>query len=325
LLLTRLLPAAALLLALFAPGAALAQRDTTREALSRLEESTLLQIEEGGLEPKELLPAIVVGVRPAFEESKAWYPTAALSTLVRVFGAAGLRSCEACMAPRLWVEPGRVEQQSAELGAPEIVRLDESSRGTAAPARSAIWLDETAEGVSLRIIDLRNSRIVLAQNFDASLGEQARSERNLQLSRELARRARGDSIAHTFFDVIVYPGQHLSMDFADQWGETNANLFGVSVSLYDPVLGVGAGYYRVMPRALNLMVGAKVLMSVPTALVNSITDENQEVIDPLLTGVLLVRVPVGQTNYGVTLGLSTNGQVGIGLCLMNLSMLPFLP
>ena len=324
-LLARLALLAALAASALLPSAALAQRETTREALSRLEESALMAIEGGGLAVRDLLPAVVVSVEPAFEETRAWYPTAALATLVRVFGAAGLRSCEACMAPRLYVGEGRLEQAALKLDAPEIIRLDAANRGESAPARCAIWLEETVEGVSLRIVDLRNSRIVLAENFDARLVERGRTTANLRLARELERRARGDSITHTFFDLMVYPGQHFSMDWTDQWGETNANLSGLSLSLYDPVIGIGASYYRVVPQALNLMVGAKVLMSVPTALIQGITGESQEILDPLLTGVLLVRLPIGSSNYGLTLGVSTNGQVGLGLSLMNLTMLPFLP
>lgn len=319
-LLVRLVLIAALL-----PMTAFAQRETTREALSRFEETLAMRLEDGAFVVKDLTPAIVVSVTPAFEESRAWYPTEALATLVRVFGAASLRSCEACMAPRLYVEEGKLEQFTSSLGTAEITRLDEMSRGSASPARTAIWLDETAEGVSLRIIDLKNSRIVLAENFDPRLTESARTRRTFSLARELDRRARGDSLTHTFIDVALYPGQHVSLDWAEQWGDTNANLSGVSVSLFDPVLGVGVSYYRVVPKALNIMVGAKVLLSVPTAVVTGLAGEPQQIIDPLLTAVFMVRVPIGSSNYGVTLSASTNGQLGVGFSLMNLSWMPFLP
>jgi hypothetical protein len=304
---------------------ALAQRDASREALSRLDEILALRLEDGGVGVKELLPAMVVSVNPAFEETRTWYPTEALATLVRVFGAAGLRACEACMAPRTYVQEGQLEQVSMNLGAAEITRLDEMSRGNSAPARTAIWLDETAEGVSLRIIDLHNSRILLAENFDAAMTGAARTRRNLSLVRELDRRARGDSITHAFVDVTVYPGQHISTDWVDQWGDTNANLSGFSLSLFDPVLGVGGAYYRVIPSAFNITVGAKVLMSVPTGLVRGIAGEDVEILDPLLTGVFMVRVPIARSNYGITFSASTNGRLGVGFSLMNVSLLPFLP
>ncbi|MBN1205370.1 MAG: hypothetical protein JXB05_10645 [Myxococcaceae bacterium] len=305
--------------------AALAQREASREAFSRLDETLTLRLEDGGLEVRELLPAIVVSVNPAFEETRSWYPTEALATLVRVFGAAGLRSCEACMAPRTYVQEGLLEQVTTNLGAAEITRLDETSRGTSAPARTAIWLDETTEGVSLRIIDLHNSRILLAENFDAAMSGSARTRRNLSLMRELDRRARGESITHAFFDVTVYPGQHISLDWVEQWGDTNANLSGFSLSLFDPVLGVGGAYYRAIPSALNITVGAKVLMSLPTGLVRGISGESVDVLDPLLTGVFMVRVPIARSNYGITFSASTNGRLGVGFSLMNVSLLPFLP
>jgi len=310
---------------LLAPSVALAQRETTRNALLRFEETMALRRDDGAREVKDLLPAIVVSVAPAFEETRAWYPTAALAALVHVFGAAGLRSCEACMAPHAFIQNGRFEQSSSALGAAEISRLDEVARGKSAPARIAVWLDETTEGVSVKIIDLQNSRIVMAQNFDPNLTEAKRTTKGITYAEELDRRARGNSLTHTFFDFVLYPGQHISIDWAEQWGDTNANIAGVSLSAIDPVFGIGAVYFRVIPQALNLMVGAKVLLSVPTALVQAISGDSTQLLNPLITGVLMVRLPIASSNYGVVLSVSTNGAVGLGFSLMNVSLLPFLP
>jgi hypothetical protein len=308
------------------PGTALAQRETTRDALSRLEESLSLKVAEQGLRTTELLPALVVDVSPAFEQTRAWFPAAALSSLSRVFGSAGLRSCEACLAPRTVVEHGRLEQTIGAPSLSELVRLDEASRGTSAPARVAIWLQETSEGVSLRIVDLHTARIVLAQNFDPQLQEEGRSLANAMVTRELERRQRGDSLAHTFIDIGVLPGQHVSLDWLEQWGDTNANLSGFSFSAFDPVLGLGVAYFRVIPQAFNLMVGAKLFFSVPTALVKALSqDSTGTLIDPLLTALLMVRVPLFHTNYALMLSMSTNGRFTVGISLLNFSLLPFLP
>ncbi len=314
-----------LVLALF-PSAALAQRETTRDSLDRLQETLALRLDEGsGLVIKDLVPAIVVSVTPAFEETKAWYPTAALAVLVKVFGAPGLRSCEACRAPRLYSEEGRLEYSTGNLGTAEITRLDDMVRGKASPARTAIWLDETADGVSIRIIDLKNSRIVMAENFDPQLTEPAKARDTLRLVKELDRRAKGNSITHAFVDVtFLGNGPHISFDWAEQWGDTNANLSGVSFSLFEPLVGVGASYYRVLPFALNIMVGAKVLLSVPTALLRAFGN-NGDLLDKLVTGVLVVRLPFGGSNFGLCLTVTTNGKVALGLSLLNISLLPFLP
>lgn len=314
------------LLATFAPARAIAVNDTSRDALARLEETLLLRMGREGLSSANLLPAIVVSVTPAFEETRTWYPTAALATLVSVFGAANLRACEACMAPRTFVENnGSVTQSTTSVSVDEIVKLDAQFRGNAAAARTAIWLDENAHGVSLRMIDLTNSRILLAENFDPTLAEAARTRHNYALTEELDRRSRGDSVNHAFLDVSIYPNPHLSLDWLEQWGTNNTNLSGLSVSLFDPVLGIGGAYFRVMPNAANIVVGGKVLMSFPTAIVRSVAGSDVEVLDPLVTGVAMARIPIARSNFGFIISASTNGRVGIGFSLMNTTFMPFLP
>lgn len=310
------------------PAAALAQRETTRDALTRMEETLELRLQDGaGLQVKDLVPVIVVSVKPAYEETKTWYPTAALGTLIKLFGTAGLRSCEACMVPRVYAAEGALEQTTGDLSAAEIVRLDAISRGQSAPARSAIWLDENAEGVSFKIVDLKNSRIVAAENFDANMTEQKRTRKNVAMARELDRRARGDALTHTFIDFGVFPHQHVSLDWTEQWGSDNCNLSGFTLSLFDPIFGVGATYYRVIPQALNLMVGLQFTVSVPNALITAIGNQGGSNLlgDNLFTGVLVARLPIASSNFGVVMTLSTNGRFTLGISLLNISILPFLP
>lgn len=308
------------------PARARAQRDTTRDALERVEASLTVRTSEGGvLSKRDLLPIIIVSTEPRYEETRAWFPAQAAGMLVRLFGSQSVRLCEACMAPRLRVEGGRVEQTTVALEVSEIVRIDEAARGHAEPARTAIWLDETAHGVALRIVDLGSSRVLAAENFDdAPLASSL--ERNIALAKEVERRGRGEALVHTFFDLALIPSPHISLDWAEQWGPTNANLAGISLSLFDPVLGLGASYYRVIPEAFNLTIGAQVLVSVPTALQKAISSGNGgSLIDPLLTAVAVLRVPIAQSNFGLLLTASTNGRVGIGFSLLNVSLLPVLP
>jgi hypothetical protein len=314
------------LLVLLVPVRAQAQRDTTRDALERVEASLTVRTSDGAaLSKRDLLPVIIVSTEARYEETRAWFPAQAAGMLVRVFGSQSVRLCEACMAPRLRVEGGRVEQTTVALDVQEIVRLDESARGHAEPARTAIWLDETARGVALRIVDLSNSRVLAAENFDDASTTPS-LERNIALAKEAERRSRGEALVHTFFDLALIPSPHVSLDWAEQFGPTNANLAGVSLSLFDPVLGLGASYYRVIPEAFNLTIGAQVLVSVPTALQKAISGGNGgSLIDPLLTAVAVLRVPIAQSNFGLLLTASTNGRVGFGFSLLNVSLLPVLP
>jgi hypothetical protein len=302
--------------------AALASPDTTRDSLDRLEEVLELRIDDGTLASTDVLPAIVVSVAPYYEESQTWYSTRALEVLEKSFGTGGLRLCEACMAPRAFVGDGELVYQTGPVGLDEVVRLDDQARGSAQPAKTAIWLDEHRGGVSIRIVDLRNARLVFAQNVDPYLLENQNTHRMYTLSEELERRARGDSITQAFVDLSLYPGQHVSVDWTDQWGKTNANLSGITFSALDPIAGIGAVHYRRLP-PLNLLVGGQVVISVPTALVR-IFDGGQ-VLDPLLTGVALARVPFGRSNFGAVASVSTNGTFGVGVSLLNISFVPVLP
>ena len=315
-----------LALAVF-PATGWAGPAATRDALDRLREVLELRISDGTISRGDVMPAILVSAEPRYADSVAWYATGAIEVLELAFGRGSLRLCEACMAPRTVVVGGTLTYQTGPLGLDEIVRLDEQTRGSAPPARSAIWLDEHRGGVSIRIVDLRTGRVLLAQNVDPDLIEYTNTARVYTLSEELERRARGDSITQAFVDLAVYPGQHISLDWTDQWGPTNSNLSGVTLSLFDPIVGIGAVHYRTV-RLANAMVGGKVILSLPQALINSLGDGfdgGGGFLDPLVTGVGVVRVPFGRSNYGGVLTVSTNGRIGLGISLMNISLLPVLP
>lgn len=303
-----------------------ADRGTSQASLDRLQETLQTRAEEAGVAVKDLVPVLVVSVTPAYEETRAWYPTAALNTLVRVFGAASVRWCAACEAPRTEVREGRLEQRTGTVALDELARLDEGLRQGSPPARAAVWLDETPGGVSLRVVDLRTARIVVADVIDPTLSRRARTAVNFGYAQELDRRARGDSLTQLFIDLVVYPGQHISLDWTEQWGDRNENLSGLTLSLVDPFLGVGGVYYRAIPEAFNLLLGAQLSVSMPIALVQAFSNSNQGLLgDNLVTLTGVVRVPIGRSNYGVVATLSTNGRFGIGISLMNVSVLPVIP
>ena len=166
--------------------------------------------------------------------------------------------------------------QSGPVSLEEVVRLDEQTRGKAPAARSAIWVEEHRSGVAVRIVHLGTGKVLYAQNLDPLLTELARSQKVYTMSEELERRARGDSLTQAFVDFALYPGQHLSTDWTEQWGKTNANLSGVTISLFDPILGIGACHYRRL-EFFNILVGGKVILSLPTAAVRAVGDDAVDV------------------------------------------------
>lgn len=305
------------------PGSAFAESSTARDSLDRLEELLQLRVEDGRLRAEDVMPAILVSAQPRTEESKVWFSTRAIEVLQHAFGEGGLRLCEACMAPRATVDSGQMVYQTGPVSIEEVVRLDDLSRGGAEAAHSAIWLDEYRGGVSIRIVDTRTSRVIFAQNVDPNLVENTNTQRIYTLSEELERRARGDGLTQAFVDIAFYPGQHASLDWTDQWGKKNRQFSGVTLSLYDPVIGIGASHYYCIG-FLHALVGGKVILSMPTAIVQGL-GQSGSVIDPLLTGVGVIRVPFGRSNFGGLLTVSTNGEIGFGVSLMNISLLPVLP
>ncbi len=310
-------------LAALLSGPALAGPATTRDSLDRLEEVLDLRVEDGRLLPEQMMPAILVSAQPRTEESQSWYATRVIEVLQHALGDGGLRLCEACMAPRATVDSGQMVYQTGPVGIDEIVRLDDLNRGGSEPARTAIWVDENAGGVSIRIVDMRTAKVVFAQNVDPMMIESKNTHRMYSLTAEKERRARGDGLTQAFIDVAVYPGQHISLDWTDQWGRYNKQFSGMTISIIDPFLGIGAVHYFCLP-ILKSLVGAQLVLSLPTGIVQGLGQEG-EVLDPLLTGVAVVRVPFGRSNFGGVLTASTNGQVGFGISLMNISLLPVLP
>lgn len=305
-------------------GVAHAERDTTREAMERLEETLTLRREEGRLDRGAVLPTILVAATPRYAASEGGFAVRAIATLVRAFGGDGVRLCEACMAIRTEVGDGRLTQSSGPVSLDEIVALDERYRGQGERARTATWIDETQGGVAVRIVDLRSGGVVFAANVEPDLRWQQGTARTHSLTAELERRARGESLTHAIVDLALYPGQHIAFEWADQWGDTNQNLSGFVFSAFDPVLGVGASYHRVLPW-LDMSVGAQLLLSIPTAVAEGFTDEDVDILDPAITAAGLVRVPFGRSNFAGLLSISSNGEFGLGLSLLNTSLLPILP
>ena len=312
------------MLATLLPATAAAERGLTRDALDRLDEILEMRQEDGLLDARDVLPTLLVSAEARYEASRGWFGVRALGALTKVLGPGSVRLCEACMRPRTHAQEGRLEQSSGPISLDEIIALDDRFRGETARARTATWIDETASGVSIRVVDLRSARVVFAQNVDPDLREYRGSARTFRLTAELERRTRGESVTHALFNLALFPGQHADLEWADQWGETNANLSGVVLSFFDPVFGIGAGYHRALEWQ-NLLIGGQIILSIPTIVAQAQTDSDAELLDPAFTGVFMARFPFGNSNYAALLTASTNGQIGLGISLLNTSLIPVLP
>ncbi len=321
--------AAVVVLAFCAAPDAHAQRAETEQGLARFEETLQPKVDEGELSARGVGPVLVVGAKSAYESTRSWFPAAALQSTVRVFGGRNVRLCEACMGARVRSEGRRLEYNTA-LTLSDVARLDADIRGQGAPAKSALWFEETPGGVAVRLVNIANGQILFAGNFDGAQTERVRSAEVYNLSTELGRRLRGDSLTHVIIDIGLVPNQHINLDVSEQFGPYNLNLAGLTLSAIDPVVGLGIHYYRVIPLLWDFTIGVQLIASVPTAVATAISSGLGEgpvdgLIDPLLTGVLVARFPIPQTNFGVLATASTNFQFTVGISLLNVSFLPFLP
>ena len=92
----------------------------------------------------------------------------------------------------------------------------------------------------MRVVSLRTGQILYAANIDGRLREQQRTAKNFTFTDDLERRLRGESLTHVWVDLGLFPGQHVSLDVVDQFGDRNLDLAGITFSAFDPIVGVGA-------------------------------------------------------------------------------------
>lgn len=309
---------------LCAPGA-LAQRESSMAGLDRMEETLQPLAEAGRLAPSRVGPVLLVGAKPAYERTGTWFPAAATAAAVRVFGHGYVRVCEACMNPTVHAANGKLEYSSAHT-LPMLARLDDELRGQGAPAKTALWIDETPTGVAVRIVALGSGQVLYAGHFDDRMTQQAQTADVYKSSTELSRRLRGESLTHIVTDLGITPNPRLSFDVLEQFGAHNEHLAGVTFSFGAPVLGVGASYHYVMSGLWNLSLGGQVLLSIPEGVVAAIPDADVSTgLDPLWTGVLVARWPIPQTSFALNATATTSGSFAVGISMLDTSILPFLP
>jgi hypothetical protein len=322
------------LCAVLGAAPAAAQRATTDGALARAREAITEAQRDGGV-PTDVV-VILVSARPAFVETQASFPAAAAAVVIDVFGARQVRACDACMNPRLVQGDDGVRYDTGEIALNDVLALDASTRGKAPAARLAVWLDETPAGVALRIVDLGDGSLLLSRHLEPGLDTRQRSARHVSVTQDIERRLRGDSLTHVHWNLGLYPGQHLGLELLDQFGPQRQDLAGLSLTMINPVGGIGGAYQRVFPEAWNVTVGAKVIVGVPGLIVQTLNQQTGADADLTafiggpVTTMVSAQLPIFDTNYAVFAfaGLHLprfTPSMGVGISLLNVHVLPILP
>jgi hypothetical protein len=327
------LPALAVV-ALAAAGPAGAQRATTDGALARAREA-ISDAQRDNVVPIDVV-VLLVSAQPAFEETRSSFPAAAAAVVVDVFGPRQVRLCNACMNPRVVQGEGGLRYDTGELALADLLAVDAAARGTAPAARLGVWLDETPAGVALRIVDLGSGNLLLARHLEPGLATWKRSARHVSVTDDIRRRLRGDSLTHVHWNLGLYPGQHVGLELLDQFGPERRDLAGLSLSVLNPVAGIGGAYHHVFPEALNVAVGAKVIVGIPGLVVEAVNDQAgtdanlTAFIGGPITAMTTAQLPIFDTNYAVFAFAGVHlprfsPTVGVGVSLLNVHVLPILP
>ena len=182
--------------------------------------------------------------------------------------------------------------------------------------KAGMWVSQQGGVVSYRVASLETGVVLASATLVGGESLTFRSESHYTKASNLRRLAQGQPIFHSYADLGLYPGQHVSFNFVEQWGEDGAYQTGVGLSLAAPIGGVGAVMYKAMPSLSNALVGIKVLVSIPAALARAASSsESGGLDDPLITFVGSIRIPIPQESgrFGLLAFFSHTGKVGIGV------------
>lgn len=308
-------------------------RSAVQQSLRHMEERLLGLLEAGNLHDQ--MPVLVASVSSLSPENETWFVPYAMRSLVGVFGPGNMRVCNICMKTEVAEKPGLLSLRRKDWSTRELVSADQKIRQQSQPAKSALYVHETRNVVSVRVVSLDDARIIFAANFDPDFSALRRSENIRRYHVELKDRRAGAGHTHFLWDGILYPNQHLALDILDQFGERGQHLAGISTSMFTPLLGVGFAYHYVFQDAWNVSLGTKVLFAGPNLLLRVLFEEDLELVDPLINTVFVLRVPIPETNLAVSGMIATGSDsfpfptqsptLGVGLTLLNPTLMPVFP
>ena len=308
-------------------------RISVNQSLRHMEERLHGLVEAGNL--RQEMPVLVASISTVSPENEEWFVPYAMKSLVAIFGPNNMRVCHDCIKTEVTETTGRLTLRRNDWNIQKLVQMDQQLRQESPAAKSAIYINENQNIVSVRVVSLADSHVIFAANFDPDFKLLERSENIRRHWVELEKRKAGAGHTHVLWDGIMYPNQHLALDILDQFGARGEHLAGISTSMFTPILGLGFAYHYVFQDAWNVSLGTKVLFAAPNLLLRVLFEEDLELIDPLINTVFVLRVPIPETNIAVS-GMIASGfdsfpfptqspTLGVGLTLLNPTFMPVFP
>jgi len=268
----------------------------------------------GGMMP-DLIPMLVATPVHLYTESKSDFAPAVWAIFKKLIPNPGdLIQCNNCNMQRMHLgKQHTISIESGELSLEDLLDLARDKRYQG--VKSVAFTKETPSGIELKILRLSDGAILFQYLADGRL-ELNRARPKLGLIKEYERRERGESLSYIFMDLGVYPTGLFHVSFLEQWGSLNQHISGVTLSLVNPEIALGASYRYMLPFNRKMTASAQVFFPLASVFQKGASSQ-------ALSAAVGLQGAVSST-FGVFFWLSSSGSLSIGFSLYNPILFPFM-
>lgn len=303
------------LILLFIPSYLIADENSLREAMQKLEERLSEHINDGFIKQASISPLAIVSVTS--DNDQIQHITTSLAESLQRATGAKILICDRCNIAV--IESG--EQTIYESDFVDLEKVRSIYQSENIQPLTVAWVEWSHEILSIRMVVLNSGELIFASTIDSKVEWSSRSMRNFTDSRLRERQVRGEAIIHRHIDLGLLPlggAPHIGWSIMQQWGSSNQYLSGISISLSNPLLGIGVNWFKVFPRLNNSLIGFKVLGSIPELLTKSLSKGSGSsglTGDQALTVLGMIKYPLfGQPEqFYLNAYVSSGGSIGFGL------------
>ena len=299
----------------FISGKAQAMLEQTSADLMILEDVLEEAVSGDGSPLPDFIPMLIATPVHFYTESKTDFAPAVWSIFKKLIPNSGdLIQCSNCNMQRMHLgKQHTISIESGELSLEDLLDLARDKRYQG--VKSVAFTKETPSGVELKILRLSDGAILFQYLADGRL-ELNRARPKLGLIKEYERRERGESLSYIFMDIGVYPVGLFHVSFLEQWGSLNQHISGVTLSLVNPELAIGASYRYMLPFNRKMTASAQLFFPLASVFQRSTATQT-------LSAAIGLQAAVSST-FGLFMGLSSTGSLSLGFSLYNPILFPFM-
>lgn len=203
-----------------------------------------------------LFPVLLASPTAYYQESKDDFASAVLKTLNQTFRNrhSQIIACPECQGTHTHLKPNQwLLLRNGPLSTEELQQVIQANKKYQ-KAQSVLFIKESPSGVIAQWISLADGRLVVHAIADSNQDLDSVNP-SMHFAKEYRRRLRGEPITHMSLQFGVYPTGSFLMQFLEQWGAYNQHISGLELSLFNPEISLGPGYYFVLPKIKGLPLG----------------------------------------------------------------------